>query len=127
MIKAYLNGIELPRLNAPFSDRLIENATDVITADNNIYTTFGMSNVKSQWVMTYAILTKAEYDFFQSIYESQFTAYEYPLFTFPHLNIYDVPVRMTLSPRDIWNNCGDVENVTVSLRESVQLSGSGSS
>lgn len=127
MIKAYLNGIELPTLNVPFTDTTIENATDVVTADNNMYTAFGMSELKSQWTLPYEILTKDEYDFLQAIYNNQFINYEYPLFTFPHLGITDVPVRMFLSPREIWNNCGDVQNVIVTLRESVQLSGSGSS
>lgn len=127
MIKAYLNGIELPRLGVPLTGQHLENATDVITADNNMYTTFAVSNNKMLWSLVWDVLTEDEYNDLKSIYDNQFITYQYPLFDLPHLSIEDMPVRMTISPREIWNNCGDVQNVTITLRESVQLSDPGSS
>lgn len=122
MIKAYLNNIELPRLGNPLSEAVIENAADVITADNNIYTTFAVSSNKRGWTLRFSILTESEFDSIKAIYDAQWDTYEYPLLSIPHYGINNVPVRMTLTPRDVFNHCGSVENVVITLRESNQLS-----
>lgn len=116
---AYLNGILLPTLNVPLTETPIENATDVVTADNNMYTTFAISNNKKLWTLNWDILTEAQYNLLKSIYDSQFTTYQYPLLTIPHYEVEDMPVRMNISPREVWKYCGDVRSVVVTLRESV--------
>lgn len=127
MIVAYLNGIELPPLGVPLTETPIENATDVVTADNNMYTTFAVSSTKRGWNIKWDILKELDYETIKAIYDDQWINYQYPPLSIPYYGIEDVPVRMSISPKEVFNHCGDVQNVTISLRESVQLSGSGSS
>lgn len=127
MIVAYLNDIELPALGVPLTETPIENATDVVTADNNVYTTFAVSSNKRGWELRFDILKEADYNLVRAIYDDQWITYEYPTLSIPYYGIEDVPVRMSINPKEVFNHCGDVQNVIITLRESVQLSGSGSS
>lgn len=121
MIIAFLNGIELPPLGVPLTETPIENATDVVTADNNVYTTFAVSSNKRGWTIKWDILKEDDYNAIKAIYDDQWISYLYPELLIPYYGITDVPVRMSISPKEVFNHCGDVQNVTITLRESVQL------
>lgn len=127
MIIAYLNDLELPALGVPLTETTIENATDIVTADNNVYTTFAVSSNKRGWTIRFDLLREDDYNQIKAIYDDQWINYQYPTLSIPYYNIEDIPVRMSISPKEIFNHCGDVQDVIINLRESVQLSGSGSS
>jgi hypothetical protein len=115
------NGtLELPRLEVPFTTEIIEGATDVETLDGNIYTDF--IRQKRRWTISYTILTEARYNSIKAYYDQQFiTPWAYPLLSVPYFDIDNVPVRMYLNPKEVWKDCGDVQNVTITLRESRQI------
>lgn len=125
MITAFLNGSELPQLEVPFLRTPIEMSADVVTLSNDMYTDF-VNNLKAGWSMSWASLTEDEYNAIYAIYEWQFTNNDYPLLDIPYYGVTDIPVRMTINTKDIWKNCGDVQNVTISLRETSPLSGGSS-
>lgn len=120
MITAVLNGLQLPPLELDFINTPIENAQDVQTLDGSIYTDF--SSLNSAWTLNYVSLTEDQYNAIRAIYNSQFTLFEYPLLTISYYGVEDVPVRMYINEKDIWNHCGSVRNVQLSFRETNQLS-----
>lgn len=124
MITAQLNGQEMPPLEVQFLNQNIENAVDVETLDASVYTDF-VSNDLAEWTFNYAKLTEAQYDALRAIYDSQFTLFQYPVLTIPYYNT-DSPVRMYINTKDIWNNCGSVQNVQIRFRETRQLGGGSS-
>ena len=115
-----VNSQILPKLNIPLTETPIEGATDVTTLDLNIYTDFFAK--KRSWQHTWAYLTEDEFNILKGFYDRQFTLWQYPEITISELGINNIPVRMTLSPRNIIDNCGTVQDVEVSFRESVQMS-----
>lgn len=115
-------SLTLPILAPPLSEAVVEGATDVVTLDMNMSTYFTYN--KRQWSHTWSYLTEAEYNSVKGFYDRQFTLFKYPLLTITDAgtaNTTNTPVRMTISPRRIIDNCGVVEEVTVTFRESKQM------
>lgn len=119
MITAQLNGVDMPPIEIDFINTPTENATDVVTLDGSMYTDFISQNYG--WTFNYGSLTKAQYDIIRAVYDSQFTSYEYPLLTIDYYSVEDQPVRMYINEKNIWNNCGDIQNVQITFRETPQL------
>jgi hypothetical protein len=99
-------------------EQTLENATDVQTLDFNIYTDF--INQKKVWSLSYDSLDEATYDAIRGYYDRQFTTFQYPALAISYYGI-DTPVRMYMNTKQVWNNCGSVENIDITLRESDQL------
>lgn len=119
-ITALVNSYELPPIEQEFLRTPIENAADVQTLSGEIYTDF--ISLEQGWSFSYASLTQAQYDAIKTIYDSQFSApYQYPLLTISEYGITDAPARMTLNEQDIWNHCGDVQNIKIIFRLTEQL------
>jgi hypothetical protein len=125
MIKAFLNGIELPPLEVDFISQNLENAVDITTLDNSIYTDF-IANTFNNWTLNWESLTESEYQSIRSIYDSQFTSNTYPSLSIPYYSVENIPVRMYINIKDIWNHCGSVKGVVINLRETNQLQGESS-
>lgn len=109
----------LPELNVPFTTSYLEGTTDVTTLSFNVYTDFFAQ--KRAWTNTYSFLTEAEFNVLKGFYDRQFTLFQYPRLTIERDGIVNVPVRFTLSPKNVVDNCGTVAGVTISFRESQQL------
>lgn len=120
MIKAFLNGAELPPLEVDFISSYLDSAVDVTTLSNTMYTDFTSNSFKS-WTLQWDSLTETEYEAIKSTYDSQFTLFTYPLLSIPYYGVVDVPVRMYINDRDVWNHCGAVKGVRIELRETDAL------
>lgn len=120
MITSTLNGDAMPRIERDFLEAPIENAIDVTTLDNSLYTDFA-GNSHNSWTYNYDLLTQDEYDALRAIYESQFTDYQYPLLSIPYYSVTDQPVRMYINDKNIWDNCGSIAGVQIIFRETNQL------
>lgn len=118
-ITATLSGETMPPIELDFIHTPTENAVDVVTLDGSMYTDF--VSQQYSWTFNYESLTQAEYDAMRAIYDSQFTSYEYPLLSIPYYSLTDQPVRMYINEKNIWNNCGAVQNVQFTFRETDQL------
>lgn len=124
-IEDSVGSLTLKQLGVPLVIETIEGATDVVTLDNNMRTDF--TNPKRQISIPYDSLTEEQFNDIKAFYDRQYTLFEYPLINISHYGITDMACRMYLSPRNVYNNCGSVENVTITFRESVQLPAIGSS
>lgn len=109
-----LTATEVPLSIAP-----VEIAADVQVLSGNVYTDFIAK--KRVWSHTWRYLTETEYNVIKGYYNRQFTLFEYPELTIVDEGVADVPVRMTMTPKNIIDNCGTVQDVTVTFRESNQL------
>jgi hypothetical protein len=109
----------LPTLNVPLTEAPIEGTTDIVTLDNNMSTYFTFK--KRLWSHTWSYMTEDDFNILKGYYDRQFTLYQYPLLSIDYLSVSDIPVRMTLSPRSIIDNCGTVQDVEVTFRESAQM------
>lgn len=109
----------MPLLHVPLSQSNVEGAVDVQTLDNNVYTDFVA--LKRFWAHTWRYMKESDFNTLKGFYDRQFTLFAYPRLTITELGVVDVPVRMTLSPQNIIDNCGTVEDVEVTFRETRQL------
>jgi len=128
MITAILTNtggsLELPYIGVPLSEETIEAATDVVTLDNNVYTDF--MNQKKAWEFPFESLTEEQYNAIRAFYNDQFVSFQYPTLTIEYYSIVDIPVRMYLNTKEVYNNCGSIQNVKLSFRQSNQLPGGSS-
>lgn len=118
-ITATLNAVAMPPIEVDFLHTPIENAVDIETLDGSLYTDF--TSINHSWAFNYDSLTEAQYQALRDAYNAQFTDYQYPLLSIPHYSLADQPVRMYINEKNIWNNCGDVQNVQIRFRETSQL------
>ena len=110
--------IQLPPFEIPLTKSTIEGAVDVETLDNNVSTYF--IRQKQSWNIVFAYLYKSDYEAIRNAYDAQFTSFRYPSLSMPFYNVVDLPVRMTMNDRTTVDNCGTIDNVQITLRESRQ-------
>jgi hypothetical protein len=103
----------------PLTTTPLEIATDVQVLSGNLYTDFVAQ--KRIWSHTWAYLSEDEYNVIKGYYDRQFTLYEYPQLTIDDEGVDLVTVRMSITPKNIIDDCGNVQDVTVSFRETGQL------
>lgn len=108
----------LPELEVPLTITTLEGATDVQTLDYNVYTDF--ITTKALYSHTWAYMSEEDYNVLKGYYMRQFSLFQYPNATIDKLGITNQTVRMTLNPQSIIDNCGTVESVTITLRETKQ-------
>lgn len=108
----------LALLEVPLTTTPLEVATDVQVLSGNIYTDFIAQ--KRIWTHTWAYLTEDEYNTIKGYYDRQFTLFEYPELTIADEGVIGVTVRMSITPKNIIDNCGVVNDFTVSFRETRQ-------
>lgn len=113
-IFAFLNGQQMPRIERDFISIPQENAVDVVPLSGKLYTDF--VSVEESFTFNYQSLTQDQYDTLRAIYDSQFTTFEFPVLSIPFYGIENQPVRMYINDKNIWNNCGDVQNVQFIFR-----------
>lgn len=113
------NSWTSPTPNTPLTEKIIESASEVTTLDMNVY--IDVFNIKREWTIQWGYMDAANYALLKAFYTRQFTAFEFPDVTIPDLSVSSVVVRATLSDHVITDESGLVENVTLTLRETVQL------
>ena len=114
-----VDSLTLPMLEVPLQEKDIEGATDVTTMDLNVYTDFFAK--KRIWSHSWAYMSETDFDALKGFYDRQFTLYQYPEVTIEGLNVTDVVVRLNLSSRKVIDNCGEVQDVQIELRETIQM------
>lgn len=118
--------LQLPLIQVPLSEETLENAVDVVTLDNNMYTDFEGAQQKRLWVFPYGYMKEEDYNAVKSFYDRQFTLFQYPQLSIPHYSIAGVYVRMFINTKEVFNNCGDIQNLKLSFRETSALPDGGS-
>lgn len=122
MYKIYLTDSagthELPPLEVPLTMVKNEKMTTVEPLSGNVFDQYIAT--KRTWTHTWAYLTKEQYDLLDEIYERMKSEYTYPALTIDGENVKDLVVRYELGAKNIIDNCGDVQDVTVTFRETRQ-------
>lgn len=110
---------ELPPLEVPLTRVKIEKQTVVEALSGNVYRDFIAT--KLNYAHTWRYLTKAQYDLLDEIYERMKAEFTYPRLTVTGEGVNLLVVDYELSPQNIIDDCGNVQDVTVSFRETRQL------
>ena len=109
---------ELPPLEVPLTRVKNEKMTTVEPLSGNVYDQYIAT--KRTWTHTWAFLTKEQYDLLDEIYERMKSEFTYPELTIEDEDVEDLVVRYDLSAKNIIDNCGEVQGVTVTFRETRQ-------
>jgi hypothetical protein len=107
-----------PSPNTPLTEQIIEASSEVTTLDLNVY--IDLLNTKRSWTINWGYMSATDYETLRGFYNRQFTALEFPDVTIPDLGVSSVVVRATLSDKNITDKSGLVENVQLTLRETIQ-------
>lgn len=118
--------VTLQPLNVPLTEETVNNDVEVVTLDNNISVYIVPDSDKRIWTHTWAYLDEADYNVLKGFRDRQRTLFKFPRVTISELGVTDVPVYMKLEPKNIIDHCGTVQNVSIWLRESVQMPNMGS-
>ena len=105
-------------LEVPFTTEDVEGKSEITTLSGDVYVDYLYN--KRRWTHRWATLSEAEYNKLRGFYERQFTTYKFPLLSVPEYGVENVPVVMNFSARKTINQCLRVEDVEITLRETVQ-------
>lgn len=103
---------------APFTDSEVGGEESITTLNGNVYVDFIYT--KRVWERKFAWLSEEDYLNLKAFVDRQRTTYKFPLLSIPEFGIEDIPVYLTISERNTTNACGMVEDITVTMRETVQ-------
>lgn len=106
-------------LEVPFTKANETGTSDVTVLSGNVYTDYVYRKFRLDH--TWAVMTEDEFLQIEGFFNRQFTLNKYPRVSVPELGIDNVPCRMKLGDRKIITDCGLVEKVKISLRETAQL------
>lgn len=106
-------------LPSPFNKKRELGESDVTTASGDVYTDYIYKKFKFEY--EWEFLNADEYAVLEGFYSRQYSLNKYPRISIPELGVDNMVARMELGDQKIINNCGLVQNVKVSFRESSQL------
>nr|DAN03493.1 MAG TPA: hypothetical protein [Bacteriophage sp.] len=109
-----------PTPDPPIVQRYIDSAIEVTTLDLNVYT--DLLSRKRSWTIQWGYMDKTSYSNLRFIIESQFTNLELPTLSIPDFRVQNVVVKATLNDHSVVDRSGLVENVELTLRETIQAS-----
>lgn len=110
---------ELPPLEVPLTVVKNEKMTTVEPLSGNVYDDYIAT--KRAWSHTWAYLTKSQYDMLDGIYERAKNEHKYPRLTVEGENVSDLVCKFVLGAKNIIDNCGEVQDVTVAFYETRQM------
>ncbi len=105
-------------LEVPFTTEDVTGKSEITTLSGNIYVDYLYN--KRQWKHKWKTMSEAQYNKLRGFYDRQLTTYKFPLLSVPEYGVENVPVAMNISARKTVNNCLRVEDVEITLRETVQ-------
>lgn len=114
---ATFNVIAVPLVSSP-----VIAESDIITIDNNLSTYY--TGTKRSFEVNFGYMDKDAYAILLGFRDRQYTNMKYPTITFSGAdNLPSVPItaKMVLSEQRIIDNCGNVEDVKATFRESRQM------
>jgi len=109
-------------LMAPVVSSPIITETDVQTVDGNISTYY--NSTKQSFTVQLGYMSQDEYSVLKGFIQRQYQNLKYPAITITgaiNLNVTNMVAKMTLNDQSVVTNCGLVEGVQLTFRESKQL------
>ena len=108
-----------PLLEVPLTKKREVGKTEITTLNGNVYTDYIYK--KFVFEHKWAWMSEDDYRVIEGFYDRQFINHKYPIISIPELGIENMVCAMELSDQEIVSNCGTVENVTITLRETTQI------
>ena len=115
-----ITSVQLQALEVPLTETLVNNDVEVVTLDNNISVYMMPGSDKRVWTHTWAYMSESDFNVLRGFRNRQRTLYKFPTVSISDQGVNNVVVYMKLSPKNIIDHCGTVQNVTIELRETVQ-------
>ena len=109
-----------PTPDPPVSQQYVDSAVEVTTLDLNVYT--DLLNRKRSWTIQWGYMSNIEYTRLRDMVEDQYTSLKLPTLSIPDFSVSNVVVKATLSDHNVTDQSGLVENVELTLRETIQSS-----
>ena len=109
-----------PTPDPPITQRYIDSAVEVTTLDLNVYT--DLLSRKRSWTIQWGYMDNTSYRKLRSIVENQFATLKLPTLSIPDFGVSDVVVKATLNDHSVVDRSGLVENIELTLRETIQSS-----
>lgn len=109
-------------LSSPVISSPVITETDVQTVDGNISTYY--NSTKQSFTVQLGNMSQDEYSVLKGFITRQYQNLKYPAITITgalNLNVSNMVAKMTLNDQQVVNNCGLVEGVQLTFRESKQL------
>lgn len=109
-------------LVTPITLAPIINEVDVETLDGNISTYY--SSTKRQYTFRLYPMDTESYSQLRGFIQRQYSNLRYPSITIEgdqNLNVDNMTAKMALSEQQVINQCGLVDNITLTFRESRQM------
>ena len=111
-----------PLLMSPVVSSPIITETDVQTRDGNISTYY--NSTKQSFAVSLGEMSQDEYSVLKGFITRQYQNLKYPTITITgaiNLNVSNMVAKMTLNDQNVVNNCGTVDGVQLTFRESKQI------
>lgn len=105
-------------ISSPFSENSNFGETDVTVLSGNVYTDYVYR--KRIWTNIFGHLTADEFAELWGFVQRQYTTNRYPLLTLSDGSATNIPVKISISKKDVINLCGDVEGITLTMVETGQ-------
>lgn len=107
-------------LQVPMTTEDVVGNTDVTVLTGDVYTDYIYA--KRLWTHKWSWMTLDDYKTLRGFYDRQFTTTRYPVMTLvePDGTTISTPVRMGISSKQITSQCGTVEDIEITLRETSQ-------
>lgn len=116
-----LGTLQLPVIEVGFTKSRVDKITNVEVLSNDVYTDFS-PNRRRLWQFSNSWLYQDVYEAIEAVYDSQFTTGNYPTISIPYYGVEDVPVLMSINDMDVIDDCGTIQNIKLSFRETSQQS-----
>lgn len=111
-----------PLLMSPVVSSPIITETDVQTRDGNISTYY--NSTKQSFTVSLGEMSQDEYSVLKGFITRQYQNLKYPAITITgaiNLNVSNMVAKMTLNDQNVVNNCGTVDGIQLTFRESKQI------
>lgn len=111
-----------PLLMSPVVSSPIITETDVQTRDGNISTYY--NSTKQNFTVSLGEMSQDEYSVLKGFITRQYQNLKYPAITITgaiNLDVSNMVAKMTLNAQNVVNNCGTVDGVQLTFRESKQI------
>lgn len=109
-------------LEAPLVQTPILGETDITTMDGNISTYFNYS--KKLYTFNFAFMSADDFGKLIELRDLQYSSKTYASITITggqNINVSNMVAKMSLNDQNVIDNCGTVENVELTFRESVAM------
>ncbi len=116
------NVMELSVIEVPLTLTAIINEADVETIDGNISTYYG--STKRQYAFKLGYVDSETYAKIIAFRDRQYKNYKYPIISVTgasNVNVTNMTAKMSVNDQQVIDNCGWVENVVLTFRESRQM------